>query len=337
MEDKKLIRFLEGSSTPEEEREIHAWFEEKGARQKFDLFLEKYFETPKPKRKDTTDYAEVLKNIHEKIHLPERKSRSKVKKLIIKGMKTAASILLVVASGYIMLKAYQDRNTAEVKMGEVKVTTTTRVTGPGEKLTLTMSDKTVITVNSKSEISFTSSYNEKERVINLKGEAYFEIAPDSLRPFRVESEEITTTALGTAFNVYAREGQIKIALTEGKVSVAKSDREVRLLPGQMALWERQNPDKTDFLVKNFNKDEIEAWREGKLIIDRKPLSEILADLEAWYQVEMQIDKGVELDKKVIGTFENKNLRDVLTGLSFSTGFDFEINGKNVRIKKQLPM
>jgi len=337
LEEHILMKFLEGKASPKEEHEVLSWLKQPGAKGKFDLFLEKYFENPQPKLDDKTDYQELLKKIHKKVLKPEIKKTSKFRKLLVESLRIAASITLILFSGYILIEGfrYQDKNELAVTKPEVQ--TISRVTGVGEKLTLRMPDKTIITVNSQSEISFTSEYGKEERLVTLKGEAFFEISPDSLRPFRVVSNGITTTALGTAFNVFAREEQFKIALTEGKVSVNKAEQQVVLALGQMALWESKSSPKKGFSIENFNADETISWKSGNLVFDREPLGEILNDLAVWYGVEMHIDEEIDRKRKVIGTFANKNLKDILTGLGFATGFDYEIQGKNVQINQQEPM
>lgn len=337
MEEHILMKFLEGNCSPEEEHEVRSWLKQSGSREKFDLFLEKYFEKPQPKLDDKTDYQELLKKIHSKVLKPEIKKTSEFRKLLVESLRIAASITLILFSGYILIEGFRYRDKNELAVTQPEVQTIPRVTGVGEKLTLRMPDKTIITVNSQSEISFTSEYGKKERLVTLKGEAFFEISPDSLRPFRVISNGITTTALGTAFNVFAREEQFKIALTEGKVSVKKAEHKVVLAPGQMALWVSKSPPQKDFSIENFNSDETISWKSGNLVFDREPLGEILNDLAIWYGVEMHIDNEIDRNRKVIGTFANKNLKDILTGLGFATGFDYEIQGKNVQISKQESM
>jgi ferric-dicitrate binding protein FerR (iron transport regulator) len=298
--------------------------------------MQQYWEEPDPQVKDDTDYRELLGSIHKKVLKPGKQNDVKWQRLAVQGLRMAASISLILFSVYFLIEGVNYRADSLMAQAELPVRTTTRVTGPGEKLTLTMPDKTKIIVNAMSEISFTSVYGKEERLVQLKGEAFFDIAPDSLKPFRVQTDGLTTTALGTAFNVFARDHQYRIALTQGKVRVGATDKNVELRPGQMALWTPDQED-MDFSVQHFNRERITSWKEGRLMFNRKPLGLILDDLAAWYSVEMHIAEEVDTNRRVIGTFENKNLKDILTGLSFSTGFDFNIKGKNVYIKNQSPM
>jgi len=322
---------LDGRCSPREEREVLRWLDQPEGKDMFNLILEEYFENPKPKRDDKTDYQELLNQIHSKVLRPARKKSANSRIHLIGNLRIAASILLLLFSGYMLIEGFRYKDKNNLAETKPEIQTISRVTGIGEKLTLRMPDKTLITVNSQSEISFTSDYGKDDRVVTLKGEAYFEISADSLRPFKVISNGITTTALGTAFNVLAQEGQFKIALTEGKVSVNKADHEVILAPGQMAIWKSKNPPQKDFSIEEFDPEETLSWKSGVLVFDREPLGKILNDLAVWYGVEMNIDKGIEKKRKIIGTFANKNLKDILRGLSFTAGFNYEIQGKNVHI------
>lgn len=332
MEETKLLRFFGGGCSPKEEREVLQWLKHPRSRKHFDRLLAKYFENPKPQSEDHTDYSELLNSIHQRVLMNDKNPNMGFRKAVFRSLRVAAGISVLLMSAFLLMEGIRYKEQMPLTEAHSNSITTTRVTGPGEKLTLVMPDQTKIIVNARSEISFTNSYGKEERLIRLKGEAYFDITPDPDRPFRVKSNGITTTALGTAFNVYAREKQFKIALTEGKVTVAAVGETVDLIPGQMATSGLQNNLHAGLSIQNFDQYKITAWKEDKLVFDRTPLGEILNNLAAWYSVEMRIGEGVDKDKRLIGTYENKNLKDILTGLSFSSGFDFSIQGKTVYIK-----
>ncbi|MEX2568762.1 MAG: FecR domain-containing protein, partial [Cyclobacteriaceae bacterium] len=330
LEEDILKRFLSGDCDLDEEQKVLRWLESPDAKMQLDKLLQKKWEKPSPVFKDQTDYIALLDRIHRRVNKQKKMPKQRWSKMWIQGAKIAASISLLIFSAYFLVEGFKYEGSEPQSVNGPLLKTITRVTGPGEKLTLNLPDHTKIIVNALSEISFTSDYGKEERVVNLKGEAFFEIAPDSLRPFRVLTDGLTTTALGTSFNVFARYRQYKIALTEGRVKLDASDRKVELAPGQLALWDEERPD-TDFLVQRFNPERVTGWKEGILLFERKTLKLILDDLAAWYGVEMEIEKTVDLNQKVVGTFQNKNLKDILTGLGFSTGFDFDIKGKRVQI------
>lgn len=334
MEEDLLLRYLNGRCTPEETQQILEWLSKPGSREKLDAIFKKYWLNPKGKSLPSVDYDHLLHRIHHKVGIHRKKHKSLI--LWNKAMRVAANIALLLFSAFFLREGllYHEKNPEESQV--ITSRNIVRVTGPGEKLNLKMSDGTKITLNAQSEISFSMPFGPDERLVNLKGEAFFEIAQDTLRPFRVQTDALVTTALGTQFNVLARGETFKVALTEGRVKVGHLTEAVELSPGQMALWDSKKKEELP-TVTRFNQARVTAWKEGKLMFDRKPLGNILRDLETWYGVEMRIDPELDMERKVIGTFQNKNLKDILTGLSFSTGFDFQIRGKTVTIKNNVPM
>lgn len=333
MEENKITKFLKGTASPQEEHEVREWLMQPGSRKEFDALIESYWKNTSPSTVDEVDYDGMLRDIHKRIQLPSQEPYSDKRVFIYKSLKVAASLLLFMFCSYVLVESYRDRNTRTSDQTQVQRTSTTKTTGPGEKLTLVMADKTRVIVNSESEISFFSDYGVKDRVIKIKGEAFFAVAPDPSRPFKVITDKVTTTALGTEFNVYSRNHDYRIALVEGKVAVDKTGNQIELTPGLMALWNSQEIARDDFAVQSFDIEKITAWKEGNLIFERKRFGDVLDDLAEWYSVDIQIEEGIDVNKKVIGTFQNKNLQDILTGLSFSLDFSFTIDNNRVHIKK----
>ncbi|MFO7826078.1 MAG: FecR domain-containing protein [Cyclobacterium sp.] len=325
MEKDLLIKFLNGTASTAERKEVMVWLEQDDAREKFDRFLRDHWKQVEPNSKDNTDYPLLLEKIHSRIF-----PGSKIRPLRpwLKYWKVAASLLLVIASAYFLMQA-MDYTDPDPVLAERMIE---RSTGEGEKLRLTLPDDTKITLNANSSISFSSLYGVEERRIRLSGEAFFEIAKDSLRPFRVEADGMITRALGTRFNAYARSGDFAVALTEGRVAVDGAQNTVELEPGQLARIVK-NDASPELTVEKFDLEAITGWKENILVFDRKPLKIILEDLERWYGVAMKIDPRINVNRRVIGTFRNKNLTDVLTGLGFSLGFEFNINQKEIILKK----
>ncbi|WP_192348855.1 FecR family protein [Algoriphagus sp. Y33] len=336
MEEHKIINYLKGKASIQEEQEFRRWLEEPGSKRHFEEVLEKYWRLTSSSTIDDVNYYEILNSIHNRIEMSTPQRKYEKKALLFKSLRVAASVLLILFCSYVLIDSFKEKGSIKTDQLQLQVTSTTRTTGPGEKLTLIMSDKTKVVVNSDSEISFTSEYGIKDRVIHLKGEAFFEVASDPNKPFKVISEETTTKALGTQFNVYSRDQSHRIALVEGKVAVINRSNQIELTPGLMASWNPKAKVEEGISVHAFDIENVTAWKENKLVFDKKPFADILEDLSHWYSVDFEIDNGVDVNKKVIGSFQNKNLKDLLTGLGFSLNFDFAIDQNRVHIKKTIP-
>ena len=110
----------------------------------------------------------------------------------------------------------------------------------GGEFRLTLSDGTRVHLNSLSELKYPVSFKGmNERTVELKGEAFFEIAKDSLHPFKVETQGILIQQFGTAFNVKSRvKGKVEVALVQGSIGIyTQSQKLHKLSPGQLAIWD----------------------------------------------------------------------------------------------------
>lgn len=324
---------MNDQATPEERRDVLEWLERPSSRAEFDVLLAKQWEDEKIHGTDE-DYKNILLKIHNRILQPERKQRFIFSPAFFR---IAASFILVIFSGFFLFKMVFD---SQVKRDEVLIAEVLHVidrhTRVGEKLTLSMPDGSRITLNGESTIYFDEGYGKSNRTVRLIGEAFFDVFSDTILPFEVITNQVFTRAIGTSFNVFSRDGQLRVALTSGRISVTDSMDSVMLSPGQLVAL-KSNGTEEGFSINQFNTLEVTGWKEGKLYFDRKTLETVLSDLARWYGVELEIERGLDLNRKVSGTFSNTNLKDILTGLSFSMDFAFELEMKLVTIKKQPPM
>lgn len=314
-------------TTTKENREVMDWLSKPDSEDQFLNILQKDWDSGKGKKVSKLKQEELLNNIH-RATLKSRKT-SKAKQVFNhfqRLSKVAATFLLILFSGYFLYEGIllQEDDGA---VAEIPVSTITKQTAAGEKLRLTLPDRSEVILNSLSTINFSSDFGSKDREIVLEGEAFFSVAPDKDKPFKVTTGTVVTTALGTAFNAYAREETVKISLTEGKVNVSKEKQVLSLVPGEMASVVKGND--SALTKEKFDPAVTTLWKEGKIRFQSKPLSEILQSLETWYGV--RFETKAFSDRKVTGLFNNESLEDILTGLSFSLGFDYDIDEKNVRI------
>ncbi len=208
----------------------------------------------------------------------------------------------------------------------------TKSTSHGEKLNLTLPDGSRVWLNSGSKLEFPERFSETERFMSLSGEAYFEVKKDSLRPFRVESEGFITTALGTSFNINTKNNPLlKISLLTGKVVIDRDQEkeQITLIPGQEFQFDKVGNEKR---VMSFNLETAIAWKEGRLIFDNASLPEVVQILEEWYGVKFSLANAENVSWKFSGDYQNQILDNVLNSISFIEKFEYEINGKNVKLK-----
>ncbi|MFC4870869.1 FecR family protein [Negadavirga shengliensis] len=208
-----------------------------------------------------------------------------------------------------------------------------RTTAPGIKTQITLSDGTVVLLNSSSQIRYIKHFEKNTREVFLEGEAFFNVAKDSLRPFVVHIGEIKTKVLGTSFNIKAYKGEnLDISLLSGKVEVdvaMEHSRKINLLPGE-AL-------KIDFPTQmialgHFDEEVVMGWTRKTIIFQETPLQEAVRVLENWYGVKVEIINRPPIPVKLSGRFENETLTNVLEGLCYASGFEYKMQKDKITIK-----
>ena len=157
----------------------------------------------------------------------------------------------------------------------------------GGEYSLVLSDGTKVFLNADSELKYPVEFSDGKRIVDLKGEAYFEVHKDSLRPFIVRMNGAEVTVLGTSFNVntYGDDGQIYTTLVNGSVRVSsmKNKQEEILKPGMQSVMNVQSGLLT---VRKVDVEPYVAWREGRFVFRAMTLDLIMRQLQRWYDFEV---------------------------------------------------
>ena len=217
----------------------------------------------------------------------------------------------------------------------------TITTPRGGQYQVTLSDGSKVWLNAASSLKFPAAFSNKERVVELTGEAYFEIAKLSSPsvagregnriPFKVITNNQTVEVLGTHFNInaYADEAAIKTTLLEGSVKVfqSKTNNSQLLKPGQQAMVG------TQIQIADVDATLAIAWKNGYFIFSHEDIGSIMRQVSRWYDVNIQYEGNVT-QEKFVGTISRFNdvaqILDVLqlTGaVHFKTENDPAVPGK----------
>lgn len=201
----------------------------------------------------------------------------------------------------------------------------------GQKSRVYLPDGSTVVVNADSEIRFRADFGKEDRQIFLTGEAFFEVASDSLIPFQVHSGGLTTTALGTAFNIRSYdEEEVKVQLAEGEVLVAEEfgEGELLLKPGEEVV----RNGKSGLKVRKFDLDKAFLWKEGRLYFQKASVDEFVEILERWYGVDIEVEGSPRPGTRITGEFKEPYLTAVLESIGYAYGFEYAMNHKKVKIK-----
>jgi ferric-dicitrate binding protein FerR (iron transport regulator) len=231
----------------------------------------------------------------------------------------------------------------------------------GSKSKIRLPDGSVVNLNSGSKLIYPSFFSNKNRQVNLEGEAYFVVNADSLRPFYVHTSDITIKVIGTSFNVksYPESNTIETTLVSGSLEISDKaiinpdnrnfNKHLILKPNQKAVYikdlNRLTIDDRKELKLEANQmkvprlsiqDKIDtqsltAWKDNKLIFNNEKFEDLAVKLERWYNVKIII-KSRELKKeRFTGTFENETTEQVLNALKIAEPFEYTMDKNNIVI------
>ena len=189
-----------------------------------------------------------------------------------------------------------------------------------------LSDGTKGWWNAECECDFLVDFGGKERVVRLKGEAYFEVKPDAAHPFIVETRGVRTRVLGTSFNIkaYDNEESIFTTLLTGKVKVSaigEENESVVLTPGMQSEWQ-ENGQKMS--VKKVNAENFTAWRQGAFMFDNENIMVVTRVLERWYGLKFIYNENVHEHTFSGRLSKDEPLESILETLTFTGGPQFKI-------------
>ncbi|WP_337965547.1 DUF4974 domain-containing protein [uncultured Flavobacterium sp.] len=200
-------------------------------------------------------------------------------------------------------------------------------TPTGGQYNIVLADGTKVFLNAVSSIKYPTQFNGDTRMVELEGEAYFEVAKNKNKPFIVKSDNQSIEVLGTHFNVhaYANESIVKTTLLEGSVAVSFKNQKAILKPGQQS---NISENFSKIKIREVDTDEAIAWKNGRFKFDNADLKTVMRQLERWYGIKVEYRGDVSDVRFNGGTFMNKNLSEVLKVLELSD-IKFKVEGKTV--------
>lgn len=171
----------------------------------------------------------------------------------------------------------------------------------GMEYTLALSDGSLVYLNAETSVKYPVVFGESERMVELDGEAYFEVAKDASRPFIVRMNGVDVKVTGTSFNAraYRNEGKVVTTLIEGRVEVNGK----AIVPGEQARYEVGNG---DLEVAKVDVEHFIAWKEGYFVFRNERLEDVMRTLARWYKVEYYFIDEASKDVRIGARFGRYN-------------------------------
>lgn len=197
----------------------------------------------------------------------------------------------------------------------------------GGQYQLELPDGSLVWLNATSSIRFPTSFVQKERRVEITGEAYFEVAKNRDKPFIVTVNNAEVQVLGTHFNInaYLNEDDVKTTLLEGSVKFVNHANADILKPGQQSQLTKNGSVK---VVSDVDVDKVVAWKNGLFDFDNAGIETIMRQLSRWYNVDIEY-KGKTEDLFIAEMRRNIKLSDALKALQLTGKVRFEIEGKKI--------
>jgi transmembrane sensor len=188
-------------------------------------------------------------------------------------------------------------------------------TGTGETRLVTLEDGSQLQLGAKSAIALHYSAAQR-RLTLLEGEAWFQTAPNSSRPFIVEAEGGTITALGTAFDIALENAHADVAVTEHRVAVSSGGQTVFVAEGQQSSFDSGSPASSPVPA---DIDSVTGWRRGNLIFVDKSLGEVVTTLGRYHHGYVFIPDPALRQLRVTGRFQAADPLGAISTLEASLG------------------
>ena len=235
--------------------------------------------------------------------------------------------LQVSENGQIAYHSGKDDKVAEEKGEDVM----NRLLVPrGGEFSLTLADGTCVWLNAETELLYPVRFNGKQRVVQLKGEAYFKVAKNQDMPFLVQVGDVAVKVYGTEFNMNTYDG-VETVLVTGAVSMNQGNREVMLKPNQKGVFD---PSKGEILVENVNVLPYVAWKNGDFIFQNESLGSIMDKLSRWYGLEVFYQNGELRDVRLSGNLKRyKDVKELFHSFEKISDTHFKVQGNTVFISK----
>lgn len=203
----------------------------------------------------------------------------------------------------------------------------------GEKSKIYLPDGTLVWLNSGSQLAYYTDFNSGNRKVLLEGEAFFDVSKNKELPFDVYAGNLKIEVLGTSFNVnsYNEDKNTVISLLEGQVAVMDAQNEKllsKIFPQQKIVVDRTT---NNYELLSCDADMDGIWRYGQLKINNDPMSQVIAKMERWYGVNINLE-GKQLSERYWLTIKTESLTEILELINKITPISYQIKGEEVTIR-----
>lgn len=303
-----IARFLNGNCTEAELQELKIWMEASPENKKEYLSIKDIWDASKSPKENTEEQLSIFyKNQYEKT----RKSRM----LWIRYSSAVAAILMIALAISVLIPQKSTTQPESFQVFSVPL---------GSRSKVLLADGTEVSLNSGSELKYSSDFSSGNRVVHLTGEGFFEVKSDKKNPFLVKTSDFDVKVTGTRFNVcaYPENKNSSAALVEGKIELKMNgtNQTFNVDPNEKFELDRKS---RKYTLENADIESEIAWKDGEFIFRNIPFPDLLQRLERWYDVKLNYSDADLQNFNYTGRFKNQEtIWQVLDALKLTSPIDY---------------
>ena len=323
-----LTRYLAGETSEEENRDVELWEASSAANRRQLAQLRRIWSVAgSPAEAPETDEGAAWEKINRKISVqpetsitpePQTKDYSWV-------WKVAAGLVLILGTVLVLFRNKTD--VLSPGLAYIK-----HETAAGKRSRISLPDGSTVWLNGNSTLRYPKQFAANSREVQLEGEAFFDVAKDPSKPFRISAGETVTEVKGTSFNVDATGGEeIIVSVVTGKVELREEDKpenRVLLTPNQTGRFNAAAHKVTSETTSDLN---FMAWQTGVLRFQDAELSTVAHDLEKFYGKKVVFHNEQLKNCHLTSTFNHQDLEEVLEVMRLTLGLTFSVEKDTVYV------
>jgi transmembrane sensor len=315
-----LGRYISGEASPAEAIELEEWLSaspenkqlfEKISQLAGNLSSEETCIVP-----DRSAFFQQIKDQFPQLHQPKVSALKKVPVWI----KIAASILIVATAAILFI----------VRLKKDQPDNTMAVTRQTQQAILhdTLSDGSTVTLNSYSQLQYPDQFIDHTRELQLNGEAWFEVTPNPLKPFVINTGPLRIKVIGTSFNVRNGKENIEVSVKTGVVRMYNNLDSITIPGGKKGIYNLQSHRFT--VIESFHSNEV-AYATKIFNFENATLKEIAGQLQKAYGITIVINNKNLETCTMSSSFENKPIEYIFDVLAMTLNIQYRIEHKTVYI------
>lgn len=307
-----LAKYFNGETTAEENERVQQWINDSHEnRSEFEL-LQKLWNKSGEQEEIVFDTTKAWQAVNAKINTATKPAKTVRMFSRRTALAAAASIVLLLGIWWFMdrlntVTVYADTDATEVHLKDGS--------------TVYLRKGSSLSYSRNYGETFSRDYGEKNREVRLRGEAFFDVARDTTRPFRVVAGDADVLVLGTSFNVAEHGSMVELVVKTGVVKFGwpgNMYNSILVSAGEQALYNSRKLTSSKITDENYS-----AWLSKKLVFNNTPLQQVAATLSDYYNVKITLRKQDEAQLSAAGLtaqFNDQPLSSVLDEISLITSY-----------------